>query len=78
MLFCLIFKNSHPYRVRTSGYKIYILRQKSYVAKYEIKINFGKLYGEKFAFLGEQKPHSILLAKGSEGAVYRGSKLVQT
>ena len=45
------------------------------VDSYEIKADFGKLYGAKFAFLNEAKPHSIFMAKGSEVAVYKGAKL---
>jgi hypothetical protein len=41
----------------------------------EINVDFGKTYGEEFAFLSNQKPHSILLAKGSEIAVYKGAKM---
>jgi len=42
----------------------------------EINVDFGKTYGEKFAFLSNEKPFSILLAKGSEIAVYKGEKMV--
>jgi len=42
----------------------------------EINVDFGKTYGEKFAFLSRQKPFSILLAKGSEIAVYKGEKMI--
>ena len=41
----------------------------------EINVDFGKTYGEEFAFLSSEKPFSILLAKGSEIAVYKGEKL---
>lgn len=41
----------------------------------EIEVNFNKVYGEEFAFLSEAKPYSILLAKGSEIAVYKGAKI---
>lgn len=41
----------------------------------EIKVDFGATYGEKFAFLSDEKPYSILLAKGSPIAVYKGEKL---
>lgn len=41
-----------------------------------IEVDFGKTYGEKFAFLKEQKPYSVLLAKGSEIAVFKGSKIL--
>ena len=42
-----------------------------------IDVDFGKTYGEEFAFLTGAKPYSVLLAKGSEVAVYKGERLVQ-
>lgn len=41
----------------------------------EIDVDFGKLYGERFSFLNDEKPYSILLAKGSPIAVYKGAKI---
>lgn len=41
----------------------------------EIDVDFGFAYGEKFAFLGETEPKSILLAKGSPISVYKGGKI---
>ncbi len=41
----------------------------------EIDVDFGFTYGEKFAFLSEAKPVSILLAKGSEISVFKGEKI---
>ena len=41
----------------------------------QINVDFGRTYGEKFAFLNDEQPFSILLAKGSEIAVYKGEKL---
>ena len=46
------------------------------VKKSEIQVDFGKTYGEDFAFLTAAKPKSVLLAKGSEISVYKGAKLV--
>jgi len=40
-----------------------------------INVDFGAVYGEEFAFLKDEKPHSILLAKGSPIAVYKGEKI---
>lgn len=40
-----------------------------------IDVDFGKTYGPEFAFLSEQKPYSVLLAKGSEVAVYKGKTI---
>lgn len=42
----------------------------------EINVDFGNTYGERFSFLSEAKPYSILLAKGSEIAVYKGAKIM--
>lgn len=39
----------------------------------QIEVDFGCTYGEEFAFLTELQPYSILLAKGSEIAVYKGA-----
>ncbi|HEV7700955.1 MAG TPA: DUF2071 domain-containing protein [Pyrinomonadaceae bacterium] len=41
----------------------------------KIDVDFGATYGDEFAFLTTQKPYSVLLAKGSEIAVYQGSRL---
>ena len=38
----------------------------------QIEVDFGCTYGEEFSFLNSQNPLSILLAKGSEIAVYKG------
>lgn len=40
-----------------------------------IDVDFGKTYGDEFAFLSSEKPYSVLLAKGSEIAVYKGKKI---
>lgn len=42
-----------------------------------IDVDFGGTYGEEFAFLTSSKPYSILLAKGSEVAVYKGENISQ-
>ncbi|HEX6279772.1 MAG TPA: DUF2071 domain-containing protein [Pyrinomonadaceae bacterium] len=41
----------------------------------QIDVDFGCTYGEEFAFLEDQDPFSILLAKGSEIAVYKGKPI---
>lgn len=33
---------------------------------YRIDVDFGNIYGDSFAFLTNQKPHSVFLAEGSE------------
>ena len=40
-----------------------------------IDVNFDATYGKEFAFLAGVKPYSVLLAKGSEVAVYKGKRL---
>lgn len=40
-----------------------------------IDVDFGKVYGDEFAFLNQAQPYSVLLAKGSEVAVYRGERI---
>ncbi|MDI1242701.1 MAG: DUF2071 domain-containing protein [bacterium] len=41
----------------------------------QIDVDFGCTYGEEFSFLNDQKPFSILLANGSEIAVYKGKPI---
>lgn len=61
---------------RTDEYKVEHPKWELFVADdYEIKADFEKLYGAKFAFLNEAKPYSIFMGRGSEVAVYRGAKL---
>lgn len=45
------------------------------VENVRIDVDFGRTYGDEFAFLSEQKPYSVLLAKGSEISVYIGAKI---
>jgi uncharacterized protein YqjF (DUF2071 family) len=40
-----------------------------------IDVDFGKTYGPEFGFLSRAEPYSVLLAKGSEIAVYKGTRL---
>ncbi|MEZ5345626.1 MAG: DUF2071 domain-containing protein [Pyrinomonadaceae bacterium] len=41
----------------------------------EIDVDFGETYGDRFDFLSDTEPNSILLAKGSEISVYKGERL---
>ena len=62
---------------RTDEYKVEHPKWELFdVNDYEIKVDFGKLYGKRFAFLSDAKPHSIFMAKGSEVSVYKGAKIV--
>lgn len=45
------------------------------VSNPKIEVDFRKTYGEEFAFLGDAEPYSVLCAKGSEIAVYKGEKI---
>lgn len=40
-----------------------------------IDVDFGRVYGDEFAFLTRQTPYSMLFARGSEISVYVGEKL---
>jgi uncharacterized protein YqjF (DUF2071 family) len=40
-----------------------------------IDVDFGATYGSEFAFLAEAEPYSVLLAKGSEISVYKGTRI---
>lgn len=62
---------------RTDEYKVEHPKWELFEVKnQEIKVDFGRLYGAEFAFLNNEKPHSVFMAKGSEIAVYKGSKLI--
>ena len=61
---------------RTDEYKVEHPKWELYNVNYaEIDVDFGQTYGKEFSFLSEQEPASILLAKGSEIAVYKGEKI---
>jgi uncharacterized protein YqjF (DUF2071 family) len=61
---------------RTDEYKVEHPRWEIFsTANERIDVDFAKTYGEKFAFLNDAKPYSVLLAAGSEIAVYKGSKI---
>ena len=62
---------------RTDEYKVEHPKWELFdVKNYEIKVDFGTLYGAEFAFLNDAEPHSIFMAKGSEVSVYKGEKIV--
>jgi uncharacterized protein len=62
---------------RTDEYKVEHPKWNLFEAKNaQIEVDFGYTYGEKFAHLSKEKPRSVLLAEGSEIAVYRGKPLV--
>jgi uncharacterized protein YqjF (DUF2071 family) len=41
----------------------------------EIKVDFGRTYGDKFAFLTGSKPYSVLFTRGSEIVIYQGKSI---
>jgi uncharacterized protein YqjF (DUF2071 family) len=61
---------------RTDEYKVEHPKWDLYKVNYaEIDVDFGDTYGAEFAFLSASEPASILLARGSEIAVYKGEQL---
>ncbi|MEP7148804.1 MAG: DUF2071 domain-containing protein [Acidobacteriota bacterium] len=61
---------------RTDEYKVEHPKWELYATRHsKIKVNFAGWYGKEFAFLKDEKPYSVLLAKGSEIAVYMGRRL---
>lgn len=61
---------------RTDEYKVEHPKWNLFEAKNaNIEVDFGATYDAKFAFLTNEKPQSVLLAEGSEIAVYKGEKL---
>jgi uncharacterized protein len=63
-------------RNRTDEYKVEHPKWELFAAEAaQINVSFQCTYGSEFAFLDEQKPYSILLAKGSEIAVYKGKTI---
>ncbi len=62
---------------RTDEYKVEHPKWELFEAENaRIDVDFGCTYGEKFANLNAEKPYSVVLAKGSEIAVYKGEKIV--
>lgn len=61
---------------RVDEYKVEHPKWELFSVKNEvIDVDFGETYGDDFAFLKNEKPYSVLLAKGSEVAVYKGQKI---
>ena len=61
---------------RTDEYKVEHPKWELFsVENPRIEVDFSRTYGDKFAFLNEQRPFSVLLAKGSEISVYKGSPI---
>ena len=54
---------TYQYEVKHPSWKVYK------VNKAAINVDFGLTYGEGFDFLNQQRPHSVMLAEGSEISV---------
>lgn len=62
---------------RTDEYKVEHPKWELFVADDpRIDVDFGTTYGKEFTFLTKATPHSVLLAAGSEIAVYKGERIV--
>lgn len=62
---------------RTDEYKVEHPKWELYeAAEPHIDVDLGATYGEKFAFLTNTEPYSVLLAKGSDIAVYKGKPII--
>jgi len=57
------------YRVEHPKWELFSVKNE------RIDVDFGAVYGSEFAFLADETPHSVLLAKGSEIAVYKGKQI---
>jgi len=63
-------------RFRTSEYEVAHPRWQIYPIKdYGVDVDFGKVYGNDFAFLKDEKPVSVYLAEGSEIQVKQGGRI---
>lgn len=63
-------------RGRVDEYKVEHPKWELFSVRNEvIDVDFGATYGDEFAFLGDEKPYSVLLAKGSDIAVYKGKRV---
>ncbi|MFZ1700466.1 MAG: DUF2071 domain-containing protein [Pyrinomonadaceae bacterium] len=61
---------------RVDEYKVEHPKWELFSVKNErIDVDFAGTYGNEFAFLTDQKPYSVLLAKGSEVSVYKGQTI---
>ncbi|MEP6850542.1 MAG: DUF2071 domain-containing protein [Acidobacteriota bacterium] len=59
-------KRTDEYKVEHPKWELFSVKNPS------IEVDFRTTYGDEFGFLHDAQPHSILLAKGSEVAVYKG------
>jgi hypothetical protein len=60
----------------TSEYEVERPKWQAYdIRSYDLKVNFGLLYGKTFAHLTNELPKSVYLAEGSEIIVKHGRRL---
>jgi uncharacterized protein YqjF (DUF2071 family) len=57
------------YRVEHPKWELYAVNE------HGINVDFAVTYGADFAFLNDQRPYSVVFAKGSEIAVYKGKSI---
>lgn len=63
---------------RVDEYKVEHPKWELFSVKNEqIEVDFAGTYGDEFAFLAGQRPYSVLLAKGSDVAVFKGQTISQ-
>lgn len=61
---------------RTDEYQVTHPQWEHYaVEEHAIEVDFGTVYGPKWAFLSAETPYSVLFARGSEIEVYPGTRL---
>jgi uncharacterized protein len=61
---------------KTSEYGVEHPRWDVYPTKsYSIDVDFGKVYGDVFRFLSDERPKSVFLAEGSDIKVLQGQKI---
>jgi uncharacterized protein YqjF (DUF2071 family) len=61
---------------RTDEYKVEHPKWEVYEVRHpKIKVNFAGWYGKEFAHLRTKTPYSVVLARGSEIAVYKGKPI---
>lgn len=61
--------NTSEYGVEHPRWQVYKVKE------HAIKVDFGLLYGQDFAFLNNEQPLSVFLAEGSEIVVKQGLKI---
>ena len=57
------------YKVEHPKWELFLVNNET------VEVDFGKTYGDEFAFLNQAKPYSVLFAKGSEVTVYQGERI---